>query len=198
MSAFEFLFSLLGLLMGFVLVEVLSGFVRVIKAARPHKPGAQPAVRVGWLTLLLALFVMLDVASYWTNVWVMRDVVSVGFDTVFGCLLIAGVYYFAASMVFPDDLSEWPDLDEWFWLNRRRVLLCIFAINSAWMTTVAVLSSSDLSFWAALVEQLIYFALVLIAALARHRRVVFSALGALIALYGLYAAATVAARVGWI
>ena len=53
MSAFEFVFSLFGLLLGFSLVEVLSGLVRTLKLRRPLGPEAKPVVAGpplgGWL-----------------------------------------------------------------------------------------------------------------------------------------------------
>lgn len=41
-SAFEFVFSLLGLLLGFSLIEVLGGLSKALKARK--------SVRIGWLT----------------------------------------------------------------------------------------------------------------------------------------------------
>ncbi len=69
MSDFEFVFSLLGLLLGFSLVEVLGGLARLIEAQlRAVKLGAagqaEARFRAGWLTPLLGLFVMLDLISF--------------------------------------------------------------------------------------------------------------------------------------
>jgi len=47
MSEFEFVFSLFSLLLGFSLVEVLSGLVRTLKLGRAPGPQAQKAVRIG-------------------------------------------------------------------------------------------------------------------------------------------------------
>lgn len=62
MTPFDFVFTLFGLLLGFTLVQLLSGLVRAIKWAsvRPLGGGAEP-VRLGWLTPLLGLFV------YWMS-----------------------------------------------------------------------------------------------------------------------------------
>lgn len=177
MSNFEFLLSLFGLLLGFTLVEVLSGLVRTTKTLRTRAGGPATKVRVGWLTPLLALFVILDVASYWVNFWWIREQVPVGFDTVFGTLLIAAGYYFAASMVFPDDTQAWPELDEWFWLHRRQVLGPLFIINAAWITILTTLNPTIGNMLVWILGQSVYFLLLGTAFFAGKPLIVKSALG---------------------
>lgn len=157
MSDFEFLFSLFGLLLGFTLVEVLSGLVRTTKMLRTRAGEAAETIRLGWLTPLLALFVMLDIASYWENIWLMRRFLPVGFDTIFGSLLIAGGYYYAASMVFPAEAQKWSDLDEWFWLHRRQVLGPLFVINVAWVSLYLMLAEHPYTLFTIAVAQVLYF-----------------------------------------
>ncbi|MCW3835922.1 hypothetical protein ACFQ1E_07715 [Sphingomonas canadensis] len=130
MSAFEFTFSLFGLLLGFSLVEVMSGLVRTLKL--------RGAVRIGWVTPLLGLFVMVDLVSFWSAAWQIRDLVPANFGVLLLGLAITGVYYFAASMVFPDDPADWPDFDLWAERYKRRALGGVFAANL--MATVAMFS----------------------------------------------------------
>src|SRR5688500_12719131 len=114
MNPFEFVFSLFGLMLGLSLVEVVSGFVRTIKARK--------RIRLGRLTPLLALFVMLDLTSFWDNAWEIRDVVPAHVGILFGGLFYTSAYYFAASLVFPDREDEWPDLDIYFFEHKKQVL----------------------------------------------------------------------------
>ena len=129
MSAFEFTFSLFGLLLGFSLVEVLGGLVRSVKLVRK--------VRVGWLTPLLGLFVMVDLASFWSIAWEVRDRMPANFAMLLLGLAITGIYYFSASLVFPEKPEEWPDFDDWTARHKYQVLGGIFACNV--ITTAAVL-----------------------------------------------------------
>jgi hypothetical protein len=179
---FEFVFSLFGVLFGFVLVEVLSGFVRTIKARKLSPDAKERKVSLGWLTPLLALFVLFDVSSYWANLWDIRDRVPVGFDTIFGLLLITGVYYLAASLVFPDDAERWPHLDEWFWLQRRYVLGGILAVNLIWIPLWKILGPGGVGLVEALV-QVPYFIFVLVAMIAKRQWLVAGALGSLSLVY---------------
>lgn len=183
MSAFEFLFSLFGLLLGFTLVEVLSGLVRTVKAGRPRPRDAVSRIRVGWLTPLLGLFVLLDITSYWENVWGIRTMIPVGLDTIFAGLLITGIYYFAASMVFPDEADDWPDLDEWFWRHRRQVLGCILGVNLVWVSIYTTLNPTSASVLVGVAFQALYFVPLAIAVFARNRWVVAASLGFLSLVY---------------
>ncbi len=117
MSAFEMMFTLLGLLLGLAIAEILAGFSRAVRLRRTAKP-----VRIGWLTPLLGLFVMLDLTRFWLEAWSVRDQLLVDYPSLVGILLIVGIYYLAATLIFPDDPEEWPDYDAWY-ENQNRIVL---------------------------------------------------------------------------
>lgn len=180
LTRFEFLFSLFGLLLGFILIEVLSGLVRTLRARHPAGPGSSIDIRIGKLTPLLGAFVLLDITGWWGNVWAVHESLPLGYDTMFGGVILCGIYYFAASLVFPDEPRSWPDLDAWFWLRRRLVFGCVLAANLAWAPIV--LWSRDLTLG---VPQLLilalYFATLIIALCSNGRWIVTVALLVLIA-----------------
>lgn len=189
MSDFEFAFSLFGLLLGFTLVEVLSGLARSAKLVRTQHRDETASVRLGWLTPVLALFVLLDISSYWQNVWSIREHVTVGLDFIFGGLVIAGTYYFAASMVFPDDVKDWPNLDDWFWSHRRQALVPLFVTNAFWMAYVVSMNTAADKVGSAILIQMGYFIPLAIAISSKRSAIVGGALAFLSALY-LYDATT--------
>lgn len=145
MQAIEFSLGLFGLLLGFILVEVLSGLMRTLRARLPHGPGSQEQIHIGWLTPLLGAFTMLNVLLVWGNVFGLQHVLPVGYDTWTLGLLLCSFYYFAASMIFPGDPRAWPDVDDWFWLNRRKVLGCVLAVNLPFMLSTYILWDLTLS-----------------------------------------------------
>ncbi|HET9144610.1 MAG TPA: hypothetical protein VFN81_00775, partial [Sphingomicrobium sp.] len=61
MDAFGFVFSLFAIVLGLSLAKVLEGFARALKRRR--------IVHLGWLTPMLAIFVMLDLTSFWEFGW---------------------------------------------------------------------------------------------------------------------------------
>ena len=68
MIMFEYVFTLFGLLLGLSLAEILRGLGRVLRTNKP--------LHVGWLTPLLGLILMLDLASFWSGAWQMRAAIT--------------------------------------------------------------------------------------------------------------------------
>jgi hypothetical protein len=124
MSPFELVFALFGLLLGLAIAEVLGGFARAVKLRRSTRP-----VRVGWLTPLLGLFVVLDLTSFWVVAYGARDQLPANYLTLIAVSAIVGIYYLAASLIFPDDPGEWPDFDDHYDRQNRAVILGLLAAN---------------------------------------------------------------------
>ena len=99
MSEFEFVFSLFSLVLGLTLVEVLGGFVRSMKQFRTRRE-TSGHIGIGLLTPLLAVFMMLDVSSYWISIWGIRDGITVGYPAVFLGLIVTGGYYLLLQWCF--------------------------------------------------------------------------------------------------
>lgn len=143
MEKFDFVFTLIGLILGLSLVEVIGGLAKAYKA--------RTAVKVGWLTPMLGLWVILHVTSYWGVFWVIRDLLPGVWQTLGAGVLITGGYYFAASMVFPDEPGGLENLDDHYWRHKRQVIGITFvctlafqafglALGRVWSPTAAVLN----------------------------------------------------------
>lgn len=140
MNDFEFLFALFGLLLGLSLAEVLGGLARSIEARL--RPGS--AIRIGWLTPLLAAFVILDLLSFWGAAWFGRSVIAVSGHSLLAITVFASAYYLAASLVFPREVASAAHLDEHFFRIRRiviGVLLALLCCQIAWYASVPALAS---------------------------------------------------------
>ncbi|MGY2733050.1 hypothetical protein [Sphingomonas sp. UYP23] len=134
MSPFELVFAMFGLLLGLALAEVLGGFSRALKLKRGTRP-----VRVGWLTPLLGLAVMLDLTSFWLLAFDARAQIGANYVTLVGVLAMVGVYYLAATLIFPDRPEDWPDFDEWYDKQNRLVIGGLLAANVAsWLGSIAL------------------------------------------------------------
>lgn len=121
MSAFEFFFSLFGLILGLAIATVIGGLSDLYRQ--------REKVKTGWLTPLLALFVLCDLSTLWVNAWTGLSDISVAYGPFFSALIVAGIYFFSASMVFPKVASDWPSLDEYYMSHRRFVLAGVMAAN---------------------------------------------------------------------
>ncbi|QQQ19361.1 hypothetical protein JIP62_04475 [Brevundimonas vitis] len=145
MSAFEFFFSFYGLLLGLSVAELVGGFARLLHER--HR------VQFGWLTPLLALFVALDLATFWNQAWMFFRGAPFNPALLLVGLVIAATFYVAASVTFPRVNAEGAatriDLDQHFWVHRRLVFGCVLAANAMVWVLLGLLALWDAE-WAAI------------------------------------------------
>ena len=202
MSAFEFFFSFYGLLLGLSVAELVGGFARVL-----HE---RERIRFGWLTPALALFVAIDIATFWNQAWVIFRGAPFNTFLLIVSLSIAATFYVAASVTFPrvsaEGAHERIDMDAHFWAHRKLVFGCILGANLIVAVMVIILAQADPGF-AKLARSVTLWTGVAIfvvgtatAAFAPWRRVAVAAL-AVVLLYSLWqmtkSAAALAAAGGW-
>ena len=183
MDAFNFVFSLFGLLLGLSLAEVLSGFARVLKLRR--------AVNIGWLVPLLGLFVMLDIASFWSGAWRSREWIEPHYGFLFLGLVITGLYYLAASIVFPASGDSRADYDAHYFAHRRQILGAVAFCNLAafvWQDLL-MLDQLPLRWWFIVPG---YFVLIAAGMVTRSRPLSIAVLAGLIGIYVVSAATSIA------
>lgn len=134
MSPFELVFAVFGLLLGLAVAEVLGGFSRALKLKRGTLP-----VKIGWLTPLLGTFVMLDLTSFWLLAWESREQIGANYLTLVAVLGIVGIYYLAATLIFPDEPEQWPDFDEWYDKQNSLVVAGLLTANIAsWIGQISL------------------------------------------------------------
>lgn len=114
MSAFEFFFGFYSLILGLAVVEVVSGFSKVLRSGGK--------VGLGYCTPLIALFILLDLVQFWNDTWFSYQNVEVNPAVLTVALGIASIYYLAASLLFPDRADEWGDMDAYYDRHKRQVI----------------------------------------------------------------------------
>lgn len=132
MSPFEFFFGFFGLIMGLAAATLASGLADVLKSRK--------TVRVGVLTPLLALLLLLDISTFWATGWVELQDIEISYSTIFAGLALSLTYFLGASLVFPRDPSEWPSLDEYYKAHKRLPLAAMLIANAGglvWAITSA-------------------------------------------------------------
>lgn len=139
MNDFEFFFSFYGLLLGLAVAEVAVKLADAI--------GSRQRVVMGWLTPLLAVFILFDLAGFWMWAWANRDGLTVSWMLVLGGLIVAVTYFLAAALVFPRRPDEWPTLDEYYWQHKRFVLGGIMAANVAVTVFTFIRYPPGTTFW---------------------------------------------------
>ena len=178
MTIFEFVFSLYSLLFGLALAQVFGGFGNTLQER--HK------LKVGWVTPLLGLFVILDLTSFWEIGWQMRGITRPYFLFLIACVLVAGIYYLAARLVFPRNFVEWPDFDVYYFRHKKWVyggiLLCNVAAALALLTVHAPFMRSPIGF----LNFLTYFILLIALLAVRTKRASIVLLILMLSRYALF------------
>jgi hypothetical protein len=184
MSAFELDFSLYSLLLGLALAQVLTGLVQTIQS--PER------IRIGWLTLLLGLFVILDLTSFWTIAWSVREATVPGFLALLYGLVVMGLYYFAASLVFPTRPEDSPNLDDHYFRHRRKIIGSVIACNLLAWAGQALVGINPAPRPRDIAALAVFLSLASLLAIARSKRLSIVLLLLLISLYPLFGALSVA------
>lgn len=182
MSAFEFYFSFYGLILGLTVTEIITGLVRVFRQ--------RDRARIGWCTPLLGLALVLDISTFWSRAWESMQDVQVTYGMLVIGLVIAGIYYAAASLVTPDDLESWPDFDAFYDRHKAYVILGVAAANTIAFQLTPLLSPEGRATWAdvwlspsGLFTVIVSWTLALGLIFIRHRRVNIALLVLLVGLY---------------
>lgn len=139
MTNFEFVFSLLVILLGLALAEVLGGLARVVKR--------RPRLAVGWATGLLAVWACEEIVLFWRVVWRARATLDDSPATLFGGFAITALYYFAGALVFPDELNGRAGLDSYFLEEKGKVIGALLsALAFAYLLRPAVMGWTSWTF----------------------------------------------------
>lgn len=174
MTPFEFVFPLFGLLIGLSYAEILNGLARALKA--------KGNVRIGWLTPLLALMLLINLTMFWYASWYFRDAGLPSRGTLLQMLAMTGAYYLAAAMLFPQDPSARDDLDDHFMDNKLVAMLAIAACNAFGLMIYGAQRSWSLgpNWW---IINGIFLAALLITAFTRRERVALVGLSLLVGVH---------------
>jgi hypothetical protein len=121
MSDFEFLFALFGLIFGLIVGEVSLKFADAIQDRRVRP--------LGLLTPALALLVLTDITNFAMFLWGSRSAMTVSWHLVFTGVLLAMIYFLAASMVFPRRTPDLTHLDDHYWARKKIVAAGILVVN---------------------------------------------------------------------
>ena len=179
MSGFEFFFSFYGLLLGFSVAEVTGGLASAINLRQ--------RVRLGWLTPLLSVFIMIDIMSFWLFAWANREGVTIGWSSMTSGLFVAVTYYLAASLVYPKDWSEYEDLDQHYWAQKRLIVAGLALTNLVVLCYTLVRFPAQLTDWSFFFWQSLYWVPLIGLLFTRSTKLDIALLLALIGQYLLFA-----------
>ena len=166
MTVFEFVFSLYSLLFGLALAQVFDGFGNTLQER--HK------LKVGSVTPLLGLFVIIDLTTFWEIAWQLKDPIEqlqrAPVLILIAGVLVAGIYYLAARLVFPRNFVEWPDFDVYYFKHKSWVLGGILFCNIVAAVVLTALGKPFIRLPLGIANDLTYFALLIALLSVRNKR----------------------------
>ena len=121
MGDFAYLFGLFGLLFGLIVAELAVKFADAIDSHRTRP--------MGILTPALAFLILTDMTTFWLFLWGFRNSLVVSYRTVFVGVILAMIYFLAASLVFPRTNLEYAHLDEHYFSRKRLVAGGMLFVN---------------------------------------------------------------------
>ena len=175
---------LYSLVLGLSLVELLTGLGRTLEF-KLSRDADGTAFEIGWLTPLLAAFVILDLLSFWMLAWRVRALVGASTATVLGVLVFAGAYFLASRLVFPSSPENFTDLDTHYFRVRRVIfamLLLMVAVQWLFLQSLPSLAQ-QIANPLTLVMTGALVALMIAAAITANRRASIAVLVLLIGRY---------------
>ena len=119
MSGFEYLFTFYGLLLGLAVANVATGFADMWRSS--------VALRVGWATPLLGLFILFGAAQQWVSFWSGRDSLTMGPWELLVSIGVAFPYIFVSQGMFPREQDRWNSLEAYY-LAHSSVLMGVLLV----------------------------------------------------------------------
>jgi hypothetical protein len=155
-------------------VELVAGVGRLVQEG--HR------IRVGWLTPLLAIFMVIDVATFWNQSLILNQNAPYSIALLLLGLTTSGLLYLAATLVFPREIEEGLDLDAHYWRHRRLIFSLVVAAKMLNFSVAAMLIGAQTpeALWGFLRLMMVFGSLALLAAfLPRGRLAALAFLGLL-------------------
>jgi hypothetical protein len=88
------------------------------------------------LTLWLVVLVLVDATAFWILAISNDAPVEDNLWSLVGLSALAGVYFYSATLALPTGEQRWKQLNGWYWIARRPVLLSIVLADLVWFILI--------------------------------------------------------------
>jgi len=177
MSNFEFILSLVVIVLGLGLAEVVGGLARIVRQ--------RPRPAIGWATALLATWTITETILFWRVIWRARDAIPSTSPALFAGFIISALYYFAGALVFPHQLEGVTSLNPYFDREYKKVVGALLAANTlAYLLRPLVMGFASWSYmeWFDIASLVLLTGAAVVALLTRKRTVAIACLAIVVVL----------------
>lgn len=142
MGGLGYLSVLSGLVVGTAWARIVLSAISVARDTRATGQHHRAHVHAARLTILLVVLVLIDATANWVFV------ASAGWHRgglwpVVALPLLGGLYFYAATLALPTGFDTCTQLNGWFWITRRPVLIAILAADVIWFSLSELASRPD-------------------------------------------------------
>ena len=142
MGGLGYLSVLSGLVVGIAWARVAVSAISVARDIGTSGQHHREHIHASRLTLLLVLFVLVDASANWAFI------ASAGWNRaglwpVVALPLLGGLYFYAATLALPTGLDTSTQLNGWYWITRRPVLIAILIADLLWFSLSELATQPD-------------------------------------------------------
>lgn len=110
----------IGMVVSLAIASVLTGVARFVQHPTRHKPD--------WIHLAWALSMLLSMLHFWWWEYRLSGIVAWRFELYLFVMAFAILYYFMCAVLFPADIRDYRDYDDYF-MSRRRWFFSLLAVS---------------------------------------------------------------------
>lgn len=144
MGGLGYLSVLSGLVVGIVWIRIALSVTSIARESRFSAPHARAHIHAARLTLLLVVLVLTDATACWAFVTLAGWSTSGSFWPILALPVLGGLYFYSASLVLPSGPDVRTELNGWYWITRRPVLIAILIANLVWISLAEMGGRPDL------------------------------------------------------
>jgi hypothetical protein len=133
MGGLGYLSVLSGLVAGIAWARIVASIISIAREIRATGQHHRAHIHAAQLTLLLVVLVLIDATANWVFVssagWHRG-----GLWPVVALPLLGGLYFYAATLTLPTGIEKCTQLNGWFWITRRPVLIAVLFADLLWFS----------------------------------------------------------------
>jgi len=133
MGGLGYLSVLSGLVVAIAWARILVSTVSIARDIHADGRHHRTHIHAAQLTLLLVVLVLIDATANWVFVssagWHRG-----GLWPVVALPLLGGLYFYAATLTLPTGIEKCTQLNGWFWITRRPVLIAVLFADLLWFS----------------------------------------------------------------
>jgi len=121
METFEYIKSVISIILGLSLAKLLQSAVKLVQ-----HPGR---TRPYWVHLLWSLYIFLVLVHFWWWEYNLKKVSSWSFEAYFFLIIYITTYFTICALLWPDDVKDYEDRWEDYFYSRKKWFFAVLAFS---------------------------------------------------------------------